>query len=83
MIPLVYDNERLMMLYMPDRGIQEVAINNQTYMYRHRNDMRAGNYQVRLLPGPSFEGQKQENLESIQAVLQSILHSFRWLLIVC
>lgn len=79
MIPLVYDNERLMMLYMPDRGIQEVAINKPKDIYGTgiENDMRAGNYQVRLLPGPSFEGQKQENLESIQAVLQSDPSLFR------
>lgn len=79
MIPHVYDSERLMMLYMPDRGIQPVAINRERDAYgtEIENDMRTGHYTIRLLPGPSFEGQKQENLESIQAVLQADPGIFR------
>ena len=79
MIPRVYDSERLMMLYMPDRGVQPVSINKPKDIYgtEIENDMRTGNYQIRLLPGPSFEGQKQENLESIQAVLQADPGIFR------
>jgi len=74
---------RWFMIITPDdalharRGIQEVAINKPKDIYGTgiENDMRAGNYQVRLLPGPSFEGQKQENLESIQQSCKVILHS--------
>lgn len=79
MIPRVYDSERLMMLYMPDSGVQPVSINKPKDIYgtEIENDMRVGNYQIRLLPGPSFEGQKQENLDSIQAVLQADPSIFR------
>lgn len=73
MIPKVYDTERLMSLTLPDSGQQKVMINQQMDDYGSliKNDMTVGKYKVRLLPGPSFEGQKQENLESIQTVLQA------------
>jgi hypothetical protein len=79
MIPQIYDSERLVMLYMPDRGISPVTLNKQVDQYgsQIQNDMTKGKYQIRLLPGASFEGQKQENLESIQTVLQADPSLFR------
>lgn len=80
-IPQVYDTEREMMLNMPDSGMSKVVLNQQMDEYgsQIKNDMREGNYQVRLLPGASFEGQKEENRESIQAVLQADPALFRLL----
>jgi len=73
MIPKVYDTERQMNLMMPDSGQQKVILNQQMDDYGSlvKNDMTKGSYKIRLLPGPSYEGQKMENLESIQAVLQA------------
>lgn len=81
MIPHVYDSERTMMLMMPDTGMSKVTLNQQVddYGTMIKNDMQAGRYKIRLLPGASFEGQKQENLESIQTVLQSDPELFRLL----
>lgn len=81
MIPRVYDSERKMMLNMPDSGMTKVTLNKQVddYGSQIENDMKSGNYKVRLLPGASFEGQKQENLQSIQTVLQSDPSLFRLL----
>jgi hypothetical protein len=79
MIPIVYDTERDMMLNMPDSGMKKVTLNKQVDQYGSHieNDMKTGRYQVHLLPGASFEGQKQENLQSIQAVLQADPQLFR------
>lgn len=81
MIPFVYDSQRKMMLNMPDSGMTKVTLNNQVDEYGSQveNDMKTGHYKVRLLPGASFEGQKQENLQSIQTVLQSDPTLFRLL----
>jgi hypothetical protein len=72
MIPRVYDTERVMTLMMPDEGMKNITINKQGDEYGEQieNDIRKGTYQVRLKPGPSFEGQKQEALESLREVLQ-------------
>ena len=79
MIPIVYDTQREMMLNMPDTGITKITLNKQIDEYGSQieNDMTAGRYQIRLLPGASFEGQKQENLQSIQTVLQADPQLFR------
>lgn len=79
MIPKVYDSERQMMLNMPDSGMKQITLNKQIDAYgtRMENDMSEGRYEIRLLPGASFEGQKQENLESIQTVLQADPSLFR------
>lgn len=81
MIPHVYDSEREMMLNMPDTGITKVTLNKQQDAYGSQieNDMKEGTYHIRLLPGASFEGQKQENLESIKTVLQADPTLFRLL----
>lgn len=72
MIPRVYDTERVMTLMMPDKGIESVTINKQIDDYGEQieNDIRKGTYQVRLKPGPSYEGQKEQALQSLREVLQ-------------
>ncbi len=79
MIPHIYDAKRSVMLNLPDSGEKEVVLNNPVDAYGEQveNDMTEGKYQIRLLPGASFEGQKQENLESIQTVLQADPSLFR------
>lgn len=73
MIPRVYDTQRVMQLNMKDRGMTPVTINNMADDYGSsvENDMREGKYTIRLVPGPSWEGQKQEALESMQMVIQA------------
>ena len=73
MIPRVYDTERVMTLMMPDEGMKNITINRQMDEYGEQieNDIRKGTYQVRLKPGPSFEGQKEEALQSLREVLQA------------
>lgn len=72
MIPRVYDTERVLTLMMPDVGIKNVTINRQVDDYGEQieNDIRKGTYQVRLKPGPSYEGQKEQALQSLSQVLQ-------------
>lgn len=79
MIPKVYDSKRTMMLHMKDSGVKPVTLNNpiDEYGTGTENDMTKGRYTIRLVPGPSFEGQKAENLKSIQTVLQADPELFR------
>lgn len=72
MIPRVYDTERVLTLMTPDEGMKNITINMQSDEYGENieNDIRKGCYEVRLKPGPSYEGQKQEALMSLQQVLQ-------------
>jgi len=81
MIPRVYDSERVMTLMMPDRGMKNVTINREVDEYGEsiENDIRKGTYQVRLKPGPSYEGQKEQALQSLREVLQADPES--WVLI--
>jgi len=78
MIPRVYDTERVMALMTPDEGMKNITINKETDEYgeKDENDIRKGTYEVRLKPGPSYEGQKQEALQSLQQVLQADPTSF-------
>ena len=73
MIPKVYDTERTMSLNMKHSGMQQVTINkaNDEYGTEIQHDMTKGKYKIRLVPGPSWEGQKQENLDSLKMVLQA------------
>jgi hypothetical protein len=68
-----------MALMMPDTGMRNVTINRQVDEYGERieNDIRKGTYQVRLLPGPSYEGQKDQALHSLKEVLQADPTSFK------
>ncbi len=73
MIPRVYDTERIMMLEMSDKMVKPVELNMPIDDYGSgiQNDMKKGKFKVRLMPGPSYEGQKQQALESLQMVLQA------------
>lgn len=78
MIPKVYDSERVITLMMPDEGIKNITINKQIDAYGEKieNDIRKGTFQVRLKPGPSYEGQKEIALQSLQDVLKADPSSF-------
>ncbi len=78
MIPRVYDAERVIALMTPDEGMKNITINRESdeYGMQVENDIRKGTYQVRLKPGPSYEGQKQEALQSLQQVLQANPQTF-------
>lgn len=71
MIPRVYDAERVIRI-MTHTGEKVLTVNQQVDEYGEviERDIRKGTYQVKLLPGPSFEGQKQEALESLNQVLK-------------
>ncbi len=79
MLPRVYDTERVLSLMTPDKGMRNITVNKQTDEYGEHieNDIRKGTYQVRLKPGPSYEGQKQEALMSLRQVLQADPTSFK------
>lgn len=72
MIPRLFDTERDITIDMPDRGLQKVKI-NQTDEYGNiiGNKLSEGEYKIRLLPGPSFEGQQAQSIESMNVVLQA------------
>ena len=72
MIPRVYDTERVFTLMTPDEGMKNITVNEQKDEYGERvgNDIRKGTYEVRLKPGPSYEGQKEQALQSLREVLQ-------------
>lgn len=78
MIPRVYDSERVIVLMTPDEGLKDITINKQADEYGEliENDIRKGTYEVRLKPGPSFEGQKEQALQSLQQVLQADPQAF-------
>ncbi len=73
MIPHIYDSTRVIALMTPDEGMKNIVINRQSDEYGElvENDIRKGTYQVRLLPGPSYEGQKEQALLSLNAALQA------------
>jgi hypothetical protein len=71
MIPTLYDTKRALKLNLKNKGLTDVTLNEplDEYSDERKNDMTKGYYKIRLVPGPSYENQKQENLESIQNVL--------------
>ena len=74
MIPVIYDTERSMQLNMKDRGMTPITLNKSMSEYEGgevQNDMTKGKYKIRLVPGPSWEGQKKEALDSMQMILQA------------
>jgi hypothetical protein len=72
MIPNLFDTERKVTLDMPNEGKKTVTLNQQADEYGTtvKNDMSKGSYKVRLLPGPSYEGQKAELFNAISMILQ-------------
>ncbi len=73
MIPNVYDTERAVSVNMKDKGMSNVMINQAQDEYggQIQNDMTKGKYKIRMVPGPSWEGQKKEALDSMQMILQA------------
>jgi hypothetical protein len=73
MVPNVYDSERVIALMTPDEGMKNITINKQADEYGERieNDIRKGTFEVRLQAGPSYEGQKEQALQSLNMVLQA------------
>lgn len=73
MIPKVYDTERTISINLKDRGVTPVTINQpqDNYGARVQNDMVNGRYTIRLLPGPSWEGQREEALNSMRMILEA------------
>lgn len=78
MIPRVYDTERVMSLMMPNEGMKNITVNKEIDKYGEKieNDIRKGTFEVRLKPGPSYEGQKEEALQSLRDILQADPSSF-------
>lgn len=79
MIPRVYDSERVITLMMPDEGMKNITVNKQLDDYGEliENDIRKGTYEVRLKAGPSYEGQKEQALQSLREVLQADPETFK------
>ncbi len=79
MIPRVYDSERVVTLMMPDEGMKNITINKQVDEYGEliENDIRKGTYEVRLKAGASYEGQKEQALQSLREVLQADPETFK------
>jgi hypothetical protein len=73
MISRVYDTKRLMMLKMDDGNTQPVTLNEQADEYgtQINNDMTTGRYNIRLIPGLSYQGQKEQLLEAMQVLFQA------------
>ena len=73
MIPSVYDTERTLILPTPNSEEEKIPINKPAdeYGLSVQNDMTKGRFKIRLKPGPSYEGQKQEALDSMKDVLQA------------
>ncbi len=73
MIPNLYDTQRSLILPMDQSSEQRVEINKPAdpYGMQMDNDMTRGRYKIRLKPGLSYEGQKEEALNSFQLVLQA------------
>lgn len=70
MIPVIYDSQRVFSLMTPE-GRKNIIVNQTMDEYGEtiKNDLRKGTFQVKLMPGPSYEGQKEEALESMNAVI--------------
>src|SRR5690606_7649588 len=69
----VYDSERVITMMTADSGRKSVPINvgMDVYGAQIQNDLTRGTYEVELVAGPSYEGQKQEALNSLNMVIQS------------
>lgn len=71
MIPEIYGEQRKLTLSMPQSESELIEINKPMDEYGTliQNDMTKGRYKIRLKTGPSYEGQKEQALESLQSVL--------------
>lgn len=71
MIPNLYDSERVVRLNLKSTGTTKVTLNKQKDEYGTdiENDMTKGSFKIRLVAGQSLEGQKADDLESMDTVL--------------
>jgi len=72
-IPVVYDTVRTISVNLKDRGRTAVEINKPMDEFggKIQHDISQAKFSIRLVPGPGWEGQKQEALNSMQMVLQN------------
>ena len=72
-IPIVYDTQRTLNLNIKDIGRKDVEINKPLDEFggQIQHDLKNSRFEVRLVPGASWEGQKQEALNSMGLVLQA------------
>lgn len=72
MISRLYDTEREVTMELPDSGLQRIKLNEEDEFENViANNIKDGQYKVRLLPGPSYEGQQQKSIEAMNVVLQA------------
>jgi len=73
MIPNVYDTHQQLVLPMPESEAQKVEINKplDPYGMMIQNDMTTGEYDIRLKPGPSYEGEKDLARQSLQSIIEN------------
>lgn len=78
LIPYIYDTARVIGLMTPDEGYKTIMINQQEDEYgeRIKNDIRKGSYQVKLIAGPSYEGQKEQAMASFNAAISAYPNIF-------
>jgi hypothetical protein len=64
---------------MKDRGKTKITINKPIDEYGSsiENNMTEGKFKIRLVPGASFEGQKEEGLQSLDRMIQKDPASFQ------
>lgn len=73
MIPKVYDTHRTIVISTAQSSEQKVEINKpmDDYGLFTQNDVTKGRYKIYIKPGLSYEGQKEEALDSLQSVLMA------------
>lgn len=78
MIPRVYDTQRVITMMTPERGRQSIAVNviEDDYGEIVKNNIRKGRYDVVMQAGPSYEGQKEQAIESLQYMVANDPSSF-------
>lgn len=72
MISRLYDTERDVTIEMNDVGLKKIRLNeSDEYGNMIANNMKEGEFKIRLVPGPSYEGQQQQSIDSMNVVLQA------------
>lgn len=69
----LYDTHRKVNLEMPDTGMSTIELNKpkDEFGMEIENNMTEGEFRIRLLPGPSYEGQQAESIQAMQQILQA------------
>lgn len=79
MISKLFDTKRVVSLDMPDVGMQKVVLNNPEDEYGNQtsNDMTKGEFRIKLVAGASIEGQNEESVQAMQAILNAAPETFK------